>query len=173
MSCASKNLSKEELCKRIYKYINDPGASPDAARFKYIGFSNDTSRTDWRNEAYQTLKSGQGDCYSYFALAKAFFEYFDIQNKDIQRSAGLTSDTHYWNMVNIGTESNPRWYFFDATRYAGEFTVGGDNGCLLTQAQLDGYRASNSAYDGVYYAYDKAAYPTPQTKIINENYNFS
>ena len=169
----SKNLSKEELCKRIYKYVNDPGASASAARFEYIGFSNDTSRTDWRSEAYMTLQNGAGDCYSYFALAKAFFEYFDIENKDIQRSSGLTSDTHYWNMVNIGTEANPRWYFFDATRYAGKFTVGGNNGCLLTQAQLDGYKASNSAYDGVYYAYDKAAYPKPQTNIINGNYNFS
>ena len=168
----SKKLSKEELCKRIYKYINDPGASADAARFKYTGFSNDTTRTDWRNEAVLTLQNGQGDCYSYFALAKAFFEYFGIENKDIQRSAGLTSDTHFWNMVNIGTEANPRWYFFDATRYAGEFTVGGDNGCLLTQAQLDGYKATDSSYNGVYYAYDKAAYPTPQTKIINGNYNF-
>ena len=91
---------------------------------------------------------------------------------DVKRTEGLTPDTHYWNMVNIGTEANPRWYFFDATRYAGKFTVGGDNGCLLTQAQLDGYAPSNSAYNGVYYAYDKAEYPTPQTEIINKNYNF-
>ena len=168
----TKSMSKEELCKRIYKYVNDPGASASAARFEYIGFSNDSTRTDWRYEAYLTLQNGAGDCYSYFAVAKAFFEYFDIENKDVQRSKGLTEDTHYWNMVNIGTEANPRWYFFDATRYAGRFTVGGNNGCLLTQAQLDGYRASNSAYDGVYYAYDKSAYPTPETEIINKGYSF-
>ena len=168
----SKSMSKEELCKRIYEYVNHPSASASAARFEYIGFSNDSTRSDWRYEAYLTIKNGAGDCYSYFAVAKAFFEYFGIENRDIQRKKGLTSDTHYWNMVNIGTEANPRWYFFDATRYAGRFTVGGDNGCLLTQAQLDGYKASNSAYDGVYYAFDKSAYPTPQTEIINKNYNF-
>lgn len=168
----TKSLSKEELCKRIYKYVNDPGASASAARFEYIGFSNDSTRTDWRYEAYLTLQNGAGDCYSYFALAKAFFEYFDIENKDVQRKQGLTEDTHYWNMVNIGTEANPRWYFFDATRYAGKFTVGGNNGCLLTQEQLDAYKASNSAYDGVYYAFDKSGYPTPETDIINKGYSF-
>ena len=108
----------------------------------------------------------------YFALAKAFFEYFEIENKDIERSAGLTSDTHFWNMVNIGTSAKPRWYFFDATRYAGKFTVGGDNGCLLTEAQLEGYKASNSKYDGVYYAFDSAAYPKAETEIINDKYSF-
>ena len=168
----SKGHPKEELCKLIYEYVNDPEASASAARFQYVGFSNDNSRTDWRNEAYLTLQTGQGDCYSYFALAKAFFEYFEIENKDIERSAGLTSDTHFWNMVNIGTSAKPRWYFFDATRYAGKFTVGGDNGCLLTEAQLEGYKASNSKYDGVYYAFDSAAYPKAETEIINDKYSF-
>ena len=27
-------------------------------------------------------------------------------------------------------------------------------------------------HDGVYYAYDKSAYPTPQTEIINKSYSF-
>ncbi len=168
----SKSLSKEELCKRIYDYVNNPEASASGARFQYVGFSNDTSRTDWRKEAYLTIQNGQGDCYSYFALSKAFFEYFEIENMDIERSAGLTTDTHFWNMVNIGTSSKPRWYFFDATRYAGKFTVGGDNGCLLTEAQLEGYKASSSKYDGVYYAFDKANYPAAETVIINDKYSF-
>lgn len=170
----SKSMSKEELCKRIYKYINDPSASPDAARFEYTGFSNDRTRSDWRYEAYMTLQNGQGDCYSYFALAKAFFEYFGIENKDIERTQGLTpGETHFWNMVNIGTDSD-RWYFFDATRYAGKFTVGGNNGCLLTYNQLKSYEPREWGFSAdKYYAFDKAAYPTPQTDIINENYNFS
>ena len=168
----SKSLSKEELCKRIYAYVNDPEASASGARYQYVGFSNDPSRSDWRKEAYLTIQNGQGDCYSYFALSKAFFEYFEIENLDIERSAGLTSDTHFWNMVNIGTSQKPRWYFFDATRYAGKFTVGGDNGCLLTKAQLDGYKASNSKYDGVYYAFDEAKYPAAETNIINDKYSF-
>ena len=168
----TKDLSKEELCKLIYKYINDPKATADTARFKYVGHSNDKTRSNWRNEAQLTIKNGQGDCYSYFALAKAFFEYFEIENLDIERSKGLTSDTHFWNMVNIGSAADPSWYFFDATRYAGKFTVGGDNGCLLTKAQLDAYKASNSRYDGVYYAFDQSKYPKPQTAIINKDYNF-
>ena len=168
----TKDLSKEELCKLIYAYINDPKSNKNSARFRYVGHSNDKTRSDWRNEAQLTIKAGQGDCYSYFALAKAFFEYFGIENRDIERKEGLTSDTHFWSMVNIGTSSSPRWYFFDATRYAGSFTLGGDNGCLLTAAQLESYKASNSAYDGVYYAFDSSKYPKTQTQIINDKYSF-
>jgi hypothetical protein len=167
----TKSMSKEEQAKRIYAYVNSPKMSASTANVVFTNESN-TDRSDWIREAYLTLQNGSGDCYSYFAASKAFFEYFGIENKDVQRSKGLTEDTHYWNMVNIGTEANPRWYFFDATRYAGKFTLGGNNGCLLTQAQLDGYKASNSAYDGVYYAYDKSAYPTPETDMINKGYSF-
>ena len=169
----TKSLSKEELCKRIYAYVNNPTASAAAARFQYVGFSNDRSRTDWRNEAYLTLQSGQGDCYSYFALAKAFFEYFEIENMDIERTKGLIEgETHFWNMVNVGTNANPRWYYFDATRYAGKFTLGGNNGCLLTLAQLESYKPSSSGYGNNYYAFNSSAYPKAQTDIINEGYRF-
>ncbi len=167
----TKELSKEELCKRIYKYVNDPGASKNSARFRYEGHSN-TDRTDWKAEAQLTLRDGKGDCYSYFALSKAFFEYFGIENRDVERSKGITTDTHFWSMVNIGSAENPRWYFFDATRYAGKFELGGDNGCLLTAAQLESYEPSNSAYKGKYYVFDASKYPKAQTQIINDKYSF-
>ncbi len=168
----SKSLSKEELCKLIYEYVNDPTASKDSARFRYVGFSNDRTRSDWRNEAYLTLKNGQGDCYSYFALSKAFFEYFGIENKDIERTKGLTNDTHFWCMVNIGTENNPRWYFFDATRFAGRFGVGGNNGCLMTQEQVESYKPNSSGYGDNYYKFDSHLYPATETEIINKNYSW-
>lgn len=166
-------MSKEELCKRIYAYVNCPTANANEARYKYVGFSNDKSRSDWRLEAYLTLQNGQGDCYSYFALSKAFFEYFGIENMDIEREKGHTSDTHFWNLVNIGGQTNPRWYYFDATRYAGRFTLGGNNGCLMTKAQLDSYKATSSKYDGVYYIHDTSALPSVKTEIINENYSWN
>ncbi len=169
----TKSLTKEELCKKIYEYVNSPGMSASAARYQYVGHSNDKTRTDWRNEAYLTIQNGQGDCYSYFALSKAFFEYFGIESRDVERTKGLTSDTHFWSMVNIGTAANPRWYFFDATRYAGKFTLGGNNGCLMTAAQLESYVPSSSGYGDNYYKFDSASYPKAETEIINENYSFN
>ncbi len=167
----SKSLSKEELCRLIYGYVNDPTATASTANFTYVGHSNDKSRADWRREAWLTLDNGQGDCYSYFALSKAFFEYFGIENKDIERTKGLTSDTHFWSMVKV----DGGWYFFDATRYAGKFTLGGDNGCLLTYAQLKAYKlsaASAQRYGDNYYAFDEASYPTAATKIINDKFTW-
>lgn len=169
----SKDLSREEICKRIYAYINDPTKSASQARFRYVGSSNDPTRSDWIREAWLGLQNGQGDCYTYFALSKAFFEYFGFENKDIERTRGLTSDTHFWNMVNIGTEQAPRWYFFDATRYAGKFSVGGNNGCLLTLDQLKSYTPNASGYGDNYYAFDSSAYPAAQTEIINKNYSWN
>lgn len=166
-------MSKEELCKRIYAYVNDPTASAKAANFTYVGHSNDKERGDWRLEAYLTIQNGQGDCYSYFALSKAFFEYFGIENMDIEREKGHTSDTHFWNLVNIGSNASPRWYYFDATRFAGRFSLGGNNGCLMTKAQLDSYKATSSKYDGVYYIHDTESLPTVKTEIINENYSWN
>ncbi len=166
-------MPKEELCKRIYAYVNDPTASATTANFTYVGHSNDKTRSDWRLEAYLTIQNGQGDCYSYFALSKAFFEYFGIENMDIEREKGHTKDTHFWNLVNIGSSSNPRWYYFDATRYAGRFTLGGNNGCLMTAAQLDSYKPNSSGYEGVYYVHDTESIPAVKTEIINENYSWN
>ncbi len=170
----SKNLPKEEICKRVYEYVNDPNSNASSARFRYVGNSNDKSRGDWRREAWLTIQNGQGDCYSYFAVAKAFFEYFGIENKDIERTKGLTSgETHFWSMVNIGSASNPRWYFFDATRYAGHFEVGGDNGCLMTLAQIQSYVPNRWGYEASkYYAFDSEQYPLASTEEINADYSW-
>ncbi len=171
----SKNMPKEDLCRLIYGYVNDPKHGKEAARFKYVGDSNDPSRTDWRREAWLGLQNGEGDCYTYFAISKAFFEYFGIENKDIERTKGaVEGETHFWSMVNIGTSASPRWYFFDATRYAGSFTVGGNNGCLLTKAQLESYKSGSGieGYGATYYKYDRSAYPTPSTNVINTNYSW-
>ena len=105
--------------------------------------------------------SGSGDCYSYFAAAKAFLEYLGIENMDIQRLPGYTTDTHYWSLVNIGTEGNPRWYHFDCTRLRAEYN---HSGCLLTDSQVDAYNRVRANF----YKYDRSEYPATDTRIITE-----
>ena len=81
----------------------------------------------------------KGDCYSFYAVSKAFFEYFEIENAGIQRSADSSeSGTHYWNIVKV----EEGWYYFDATRLGGTFSDGGRNACLVTEAKLLGYKTS-------------------------------
>ena len=168
----TNSLSREELCRRIYEYVNDPTKNGEQARFQYIGHSN-TDRSDWREEAKKTLESGQGDCYSYFALSKAFFEYFGIENRDVQRNKMIKNQTHFWNVVNIGTAQNPCWYYFDATRSAGSFSRGGNNGCLLTEAQLGSYEPSVTGYGDEYYSHDRISDIVIETRIINDRFTFN
>lgn len=161
----TKNMSKEEQVKRIYAYV----CSESTIDFVDVSL---TDRSDWRREAWLALDRGNGDCYTYFALSKAFFLYFGIENRDIQRTPGAavdgnTSGTHFWHMVNIGDSKNPRWYYYDATVLAGSFKLGG-NGCLFTEAQRQSYVTRRGDAGGGFYKFDSTGYPTVETKIINK-----
>ena len=164
----TEELTKEEKVKLIYGYANSPKSSASEANIIFTDESN-TDRSDWIREAYLTLERGSGDCYSYFAVSKAFFEYFGIDNKDIQRSAGVTtqSGTHFWSMVNIGTDSAPRWYYYDATRLAAKHKTG--SGCLFTEAQLEHY---NKNIKRGFLTFDHTGYPAACETVINENYSW-
>jgi len=164
----TKSMSKEEQVKRIYGYVNSPRASASSANIVFTNESN-TDRSDWMREAYLTIERGEGDCYSYFAVSKAFFLYFGIDNLDIERSKGVTtqSGTHFWSMVNIGTENNPRWYYYDATRLAKSHPNG--SGCLFTEAQLEEY---NNKVNPGFLTFDHTDYPAAATTVINKNYSW-
>lgn len=164
----TSSMSKEEKVKKIFAYVNDPKASAADANVVFTNKSN-TDRSDWVLEAYKTIENGSGDCYSYFALSKAFFEYFDIENKDIQRSAGVTTQegTHYWSMVNIGTDKDSEWYYYDATRLAKKHKTG--SGCLFTEAQLENY---NSNVNVGFLTFDHTGYPKTSDKTINTEYSW-
>jgi hypothetical protein len=164
----TKNLSDEEKCRRIYGYVNSPTSLPSAATIVFTDESN-TDRSDWMREAYLTLERGSGDCYSYFAVSKAFFEYFGIENRDIERSKDVTTQpgTHFWAMVKLENGSNKGWYYYDATRLLVPHNTG--SGCLFTEAQLDNY---NTKVKIGFLTYDHTGYPTASSKTINEGYTW-
>ena len=143
------DMSKEEKCRAVYNYV-----------FDAMAYASSSDKSDWKRAAYFGLIQEEGDCFSYFALSKAFFERLGIQNLDVQRD-GLDQDgsTHYWNMVNIGSYENPRWYHFDATHIRTDYPHHGD---LLTDKQIDAF---NRAREG-FYKYKKENYPKSATEII-------
>ena len=162
----TKSMSKEEQVRRIFGYVNSPKASASSANIVFTNSSN-TDRSDWMREAYLTIERGEGDCYSYFAVSKAFFLYFGIDNVDIQRTPGSQSGTHFWSMVNIGTAKSPRWYYYDATRLAKPHSTG--SGCLFTEAQLEDY--NNNVNPG-FLTFNHSGYPSAATTVINKNYSW-
>ena len=166
--------SKTQIVRDIYAYVNDPTAGKNDANIFFNDVSNTPAQkaqggqktrngweTDWIEEAYRTLSMNrmEGDCYSYYAVSKAFFEYFGIENMGIQRAVSSTeSGTHYWNIVKV----EGGWYYFDATRLGGSFADGTKNACLITEAKLLGYKTSSGGTE--FYKIDKwSGFPTIST----------
>ncbi len=146
--------SLEMQVRAVYQYV-----------YNNIGYSATSDKSNWIRAAYDGLRTGNGDCFTYFALSKAFFERLGIANMDVTRTPGIVPERHYWNYVNIGTVEVPRWYHFDATRLQG----GTISTCLLTNAQVAAYTADR-AYDdgtkGYFYAYDSAGLPEGCDTVI-------
>ncbi len=143
----TKNMSKEAQVRAIYKYVNSRNTIffTDESNIPNATKRRNRWKTDWVEEAVRSIESGEGDCYSYYSLSKAFFEYLGIENQGIKRDesylgAGDDNDgTHFWSVVKI----EQGWYYYDATRLKGKFNDGSVNACLITQAKLDSYRAND------------------------------
>lgn len=150
-------MTREAQLRAVHKYVYD-----------HISYASSSDKSDWVREAYNALfVTGRGDCFSYFAACKAFLTRLGIEHKDIQRTPGIVSETHFWQLVNVGTAESPLWYHFDATHLIDH---PGYSGCLLTDAQIAQYNATRFASDGVtnnyFYAYDASAYPKSATTVI-------
>lgn len=160
-SNVTDSMTKEQKIRRIYKYIQDN-----------MVYFDESDKGDWVKEAYESLSHGYGDCFSYFAVTKAFLVRLGIEYRDIQRTAGIVDETHYWCMVNIGENGEDRWYHLDTC----ELRDDGYNhsGCLLTDAQIEAYnkvRVNSDGVSGYFYAYDKSAYPVSAVQVITPTPN--
>lgn len=181
----TKTMTKVEQVRRIYNFVKDPSVGANEANIYFNDESNAPSqnaqsgmiRTGWENdwieEAILTLSMNRmkGDCYTYYAVSKAFFEYFGIENIGIQRSANSgQAGTHFWHVVNVGSETEPKWYYYDATRLAGSFeTDKTSNSCLITEEKLMSYKTSKG--ETGFYTFNKSQYknfPTVETTPLTE-----
>ncbi len=117
-----------------------------------IGYSGHSDKGDWKKAAVSGFKNRSGDCYTYFACAKALIEYCGIENKDVIKIKDTTDQSsHFWSLVNIGTG----YYHFDATPRKGGF-----DGFMLTDRQLQDYSLNNSGS----HRYHTNLYPATPTE---------
>lgn len=142
-------MKTEAKLRAIYTYVQNN-----------IAYVSDSDKSDWVRAAYDALfVSGTGDCFNYFAAAKAFLRRLGLEYREIQRTPGAADGTHYWLMVNLGDEQHPRWYHYDCTR----MREGYDHS-LLTDRQLNAYNRMRPGF----YAYNASAYPSTATEIITK-----
>ena len=146
-------MSTEAKIRAVYYYVQGN-----------IAFVDSSDKTNWKAEAYKALfVSNTGDCFSFFAASKAFFERLGIENLDIQRPEALAkqmNQTHYWSLVNISDNDDQNlWYHFDSCRLRAEYN---HSGCLLTEVQIEAYNHVRENF----YSYEKDKYPDVCEEII-------
>lgn len=170
----TKELSTVEKIRKIYEYVNSPSMSASSATFAFTdkpqssrpNWNTANWESDWIEEAWAALDSKEADCFSYYSVSKAFFEYFGIENTGVKRAYNETfKGAHVLNLVNIGTKEAPKWYYYDSTRLGGTFADGGKNACLVTKAKLDTYTSSKG--ETGFFNFDTTGLPTTETTPLS------
>lgn len=148
-------MTNEEKVYAVFRFVYDS-----------MKYSNTSKHIDWKSEAYHALSGAfTGDCFTYCSVSYAIFGYlgFDVRIVERAESAKIEgTGTHFWVLINIGTEGNPQWYHFDATPQRSPYNLAT---YLMTDAQLEAYtRWRNDDYMlENYYTYDKEKFPAVAT----------
>ena len=77
--------------------------------YNYIHYIDTSDKIDWTVGAYDGLTTFHGDCFTYYAVCRAFLENAGIPNRLVERDP-ITWSAHYWNLVEL----NGVWYHCDA-----------------------------------------------------------
>lgn len=98
------DMTKKEKAEAIYNWVRSN-----------LSYVNSSEKESWTNGAYQGFTTNKGDCFIYYATAKALLEQVGIPNIDVEKS-DTSHSRHYWSLVDVGDG----WYHFDTTpRQAG------------------------------------------------------
>lgn len=135
-------MDKMQIAKTIYDWC-----------IENISYTDSSDKSSWVIGAIQGLKQRSGDCFNYFATAKALLTQAGIKNVDIVKS-DTSESSHFWSLVDLGEG----YYHFDCTPRIGE----GDYFFMVTDAQLEAY---SKAHENSH-VFDASLYPKRATKII-------
>lgn len=138
-----KNWSDQRKATAIYNYTRG-----------HIAYTGNSDKSSWENEAARGIRYGQGDCFTYYCVARALLTRAGIPNIEVTRVQG--HGHHWWNMVYM--QSQGGFYHFDTCprKAGGRF-------CLVTDAQLKNYSAT-VGHNSHIWAYNKK--PKSPTKIL-------
>jgi len=114
---------------------------------KNITYNAGGERDGILDAAYRGVTLRQGDCYTFFALAKVMLEQAGIETIGLERVPARTE--HFWLLVYV----NGGWYHFDPTPL---LHPAPNEGFLMTESQIADY---DPFHWGFYYKYDPAQLP--------------
>lgn len=137
--------SVETVSAELYAYVKE-----------VLSYTSDSDKSDATAEAWRGLREGNGDCFTYYAVAKAFFDRLGIEVLTVTRTPNALPSTHYWLLVNTGSAQAPAYYHWDCCPHYKEYPL---YSCLLTDAELLAYN------DQVPHYYDFEADKYPPTPL--------
>ena len=119
-----------------------------------IAYTGSSDKSSWVKAAYQAFTKQSGDCYNYFAAAKAMYDVAGIDNVDVVKS-DTSHSSHFWSLINLGDG----WYHVDCTprRKVGYFFMN-------TDAELEAYSKENKNS----HIFDPDAYPERATESVQD-----
>ena len=119
-----------------------------------IAYTGSSDKSSWVKGAHQAFTKKSGDCFNYFAAAKALYNVAGIENVDVVKS-DTSHSSHFWSLINLGSG----WYHVDCTprRKVGYFFMN-------TDAELEAYSAKNKNS----HIFDSDAYPERATESVQD-----
>lgn len=161
-----------ELANNVLSQITTPGMSkPEiaAAIYNYVKFNiaysgSSDKNAGWPAGAVDGFTKKSGDCYTYFATAKALYEAAGIPNVDVVKvkTAQTSSSSHYWSLIDVGNG----WYHVDCTPRANNYA---DSFFLYTDEEMLAYSRKNKNC----FNFDVDAYPARETESVQSHIKFS
>lgn len=149
----TEGMSKAEIAAAIYNYVRH--------NISYSG-SSDKNR-GWAAGAVDGFTKHAGDCYTYYATAKALFDVAGIPNVDVVKvkTAQTSNSSHYWSLIDVGNG----WYHVDCTPRAGVYDK---SFFLYTDEEMLAFsRANKNCFN-----FDLNAYPARQTDSVQSHIQF-
>ena len=142
-----KGMTQKEKIKAIWSWCH-----------KKISFTGHSKKSDWKSAALTGFTKLRGDCYIYFATAKALLQEADIPTKDVVKIKKEGRSNHYWLLV----KHKGSWYHFDACPRR---AANGHTFCLYTDQQmLEFSEAHDDCFD-----FDLRKYPRTPGKIADKH----
>jgi len=114
---------------------------------KNISYNASGERDGVLDGAYRGITTRQGDCYTFFSLAKVLFVQAGIETIGLVRVPARTE--HFWLLLKI----NGDWYHVDPTPL---LHPAPNEGFMMTESQIAVY---DPFHWGFYYKYDPALLP--------------
>lgn len=117
----------------------------------HIDYTGTSDKSDWVRGAYLGITRGTGDCFNYYATARALLTRAGFECIPIERIAAAKT-RHYWNLVKY----NGEYYHFDPLPELAHYHYV----CLL---RTDAEVAAFSKTKTYFYEFDKTGIPASAT----------